>query len=125
MKTENVVRIGQLAETLKTLGDTQRAKTHQPDQENNQFLPDLVTELRAIFVAETGENPWAKPIEDISEQHLHQLSDTYIGEEEYFIEFNTFWLAFLMTKPEPDQMVKLLKQLKDWGYVLDDESGLG
>lgn len=125
MKTENVVRLGQLAETLKNLGDTQKAKTSRQNQENNQFLPDLVTELRAIFVAETGENPWAQPIEDISEQHLHQLSDTYIGEEEYFTEFNTFWLAFLRAKPEPDQMVKLLKQLKDWGYVLDDEAGLG
>lgn len=105
MKTENVLRIGQLATTLET---------------QELLKPDLVAELKAIFIAETGENPWAKPVEDMSDSHLDCLSDNYIGNGDNFANFHTFWLNFLSEEPEPDEMAKLLQQVKEWGYVWDE-----
>ncbi|MVM35012.1 hypothetical protein GO755_33605 [Spirosoma sp. HMF4905] len=107
MKTQNVLRIGQLANTL----EAQELKR-----------PDLVAELKAIFIAETGENPWAKPIEDMSQAHLDSLRDTYLGECDNLANFHTFWHNYLSTDPEPEEISKLFQQIKEWGYVLDEVS---
>ncbi|MVM33590.1 hypothetical protein GO755_26365 [Spirosoma sp. HMF4905] len=124
MKTKNVLRVGQLANTLADLTYAQTVVPPEQMQVNSiqKILPDLVAELRSIFIAETGENPWAMPIEAISQQHLDELSQTFIGEDSQFPDFYTFWPNFLASEPEPTQMSKLLEQVKDWGYVMDDDS---
>ncbi|MVM30161.1 hypothetical protein GO755_08960 [Spirosoma sp. HMF4905] len=127
MKTKNVLRVGQLANTLDNLVHAQIIELPERIRTNciQEAIPNLVAELRSIFVAETGENPWAKPIEDISQQHLGELSQTFIGRGNQFADFYTFWLNFLYSEPEPDTMSKLLLQVKQWGYVLDDDSAIG
>lgn len=125
MKTENVLRLGQLANTLDSFVNAPALEPPESMPESlHEAAPDLVAELRAIFINETGENPWAKPVEDITQEHLVELSDSYLGEGDSFTNFHTFWINFLSEQPEPDQVTRLLKQVKDWGYVLDDDSGM-
>lgn len=61
MSAENIERVAEVAETLDNLlGALQlpMPPAFHVEQMKAQ-LPDLREKLRAVYVAETGENPWA------------------------------------------------------------------